>query len=163
MKRPGAVLCGALLVAAAMAGTGDKGLGVGLAGGNPSGVCFKAWLGEKLAVDGVLGYRTWGWAGLTVDLSVIHHDFGFWEKMFDVPSARLPLYYGVGGIAGYHFYGNPHYPSSFLDAGVYAKIGTAIIFEELPFDIFLEPGIGLFVLPGIHLGGVGKAGVRYWL
>ena len=154
------VMC---LAGAALAGSGEQGFGIGLASGAVSGVCFKAWMSEKMAVDATVGLGYIYWRGPTADIAFAIHDFEFWPRLLksELPG-KWPFYYGAGVSAGVHYWGT-HQHSAPVHIGVFAKVGTAFIPNDLPLDFFIEPALGLYLLPAPYIAGAGKVGVRLWL
>ena len=151
------------LLGTALAGSGDRGFGVGLASGAVSGICAKYWVSQKLALDATVGAGYFYWRGLTADAAFAVHDYGFWSSLFneELPG-KWPFYYGGGVSVGVHTWGYNRWNST-VHTGVYVKVGTAFIPDDMPLDFFIEPGLGLYLLPTPYIAGAGKVGVRYWI
>jgi len=135
-----------------------QGLGLGLMGGNPSGLSLKVWTGPRVALDAGLGYSLWYGQALSFHGDVLWHT----NSLTQSPDGYLPLYIGLGARA---VLGDNHdYPNTRI--GIRVPFGLEYVFASVPIGLFLEvvptfdlagvpPGKGLF-------GPQGSVGFRYY-
>ena len=116
----------------------ERGFGLGVIIGEPTGFSAKLWTSSDNAFDFGLGWSIGGdrigrYNGYYDGGKRIHFHIDYLWHSFDVfsSSIRFPIYYGVGGRinngAGYH--------SSLAIRGVF---GLAWLPREAPVDVFLE-------------------------
>lgn len=136
----------------------DRGFGLGLIIGDPTGVTMKGFLTPETAIDGAVGFGLLGGEDLHVHADFLWH---FEIKRWD--SAALSLYLGVGPELGFHFHDHPNGRDDHDDVriGARAPFGLAMMFDA-PFDVFLEVAAGLWLVEkvGFHLDAA--IGGRYW-
>jgi hypothetical protein len=127
----------------------DKGLGVGLVFGEPTGLSAKLWTSDRTALDAALAWSFYNGGWLHAQADFLIHNY----ELIDVSQGALPVYYGVGAYVTF---------SSNLGLGARVPLGLAYQFENAPVDIFVEIAPGLSLLPGIgfHMGG--GIGARYF-
>lgn len=163
-----AIACGATALAPAevQAANAATGTGIGFVLGSPTGFSLKLPQGRANAWQFTLGYDLDGghWNG--PDHA---HDHGthfflggdyLWYNynLIRVPRGRLPVYYGPGAWVSFH----SHDGDAHSRAGVRGVIGLAYQFATAPFDIFLEVGPGISVIPDTHGHGFGGLGARFY-
>lgn len=137
--------------------------GIGVGGGlGVSGLSGKYWLGEKYALQGVVG--AWGYG---------HHYYGghdydygtnlgvsldyLWEMPDITASGPLVLGWnvGLGGTIGI-------YDPPFIGAS--GVLGLELDFQPVPIDVVLEYRPGISIVPGIGLDLVNFTGhVRFYV
>lgn len=123
----------------------DFGLGVML--GEPTGVSVKVWTTNQSAFD--IG-AAWSLSGSREALH-LHADL-LWHFWFP-DTENVAFYYGIGGRV--IFTDDAH-------AGVRVPLGLTYVFEEIPFDLFVE-AVPIFDLaPDTEFAGNGAVGVRYY-
>ena len=127
----------------------DKGFGLGLVFGEPTGLSAKLWTSERTALDAAVAWSFVGSGWLHMQADFVMHNY----ELFEVSEGALPLYYGVGAFIGL---------ATDLNLGARVPLGLAYQFEGAPVDIFAEiaPGIGL--LPEIKFYIGGGIGARYF-
>ncbi|MCE5301425.1 MAG: hypothetical protein LLG37_11235 [Spirochaetia bacterium] len=135
------------LVFSASAFAGVKGIGVGLMGGDPSGLTLKQFIGDDAAWDLGIGYSFGGWA--TVNADYLLHNF----SVIKADSGALGLYYGLGAVVGF---GNEFHVAARV------PLGIDYIFEKTPIELFLEVGPGLGILPVLSFFISESAGIRWY-
>ena len=131
----------------------EKGTGLGIILGEPTGVSFKQWLTKTTAVDA--GFA-WSFAKgedafhIHVDYLVHHFD---WIQSTDELANRLNFYLGLGGRAKFQ-----------TDARIGARgvIGLVYFFKGVPLDAFLEVAPILDLAPDTDFSLNGGIGVRYF-
>ena len=137
-----------------------QGIGLGLMGGNPSGLSAKVWTGPHVALDAGLGYSLWYGRALSFHGDVLWHTNSLLQSSQD---GYLPLYIGLG--ARVVMADAPHdYPD--MRIGVRVPFGLEYVFASVPIGLFLE------VVPTFDLAGVppdrnlfgpqGSIGFRYY-
>ncbi len=129
----------------------EKGIGVGLMIGEPTGLSGKYWVSQTNAFDAGVAYSFFSaHKGLMFHVDYLTH----LQKIYFNGLAFLP-YYGFGGKFGI---ANDK-KSSFAARGV---VGIAFLVKEKPIDIFLEvaPAFDLLPATGISVGAA--LGARYF-
>ena len=147
------VLCpmilAAVILAALVPSSALADMGVGIMGGEPSGLSLKWWNGNT-AVDAAVGWS------LGHDNFYVHCDY-VWHRRFEGMDfgARAPFYYGIGGRFVSH-------ENSDARIGVRVPLGFDYMFDNGRFDIFLEivPMFDLMPETDFDLGG--GIGARYY-
>jgi hypothetical protein len=127
----------------------DKGFGLGLIFGEPTGLSAKLWTSERTALDAAVAWSFSGVGWLHVQSDFLFHNY----DLIDVSSGKLPLYYGVGAFLAF---------SSDLGLGARVPVGLAYQFEDAPVDIFFEIAPGIALLPDIDFYIGGGIGARYY-
>lgn len=125
----------------------DKSLGLGAMLGEPTGVSVKVWIGNQSAFD--IG-AAWSLSGRNEALH-LHADL-LWHSWFP-DTENLAIYYGIGGRV--IFTEDAH-------AGVRIPLGLTYVFEEIPFDLFVEAVPILDLAPDTEFAGNGAVGIRYY-
>jgi hypothetical protein len=127
----------------------DKGLGLGLIFGEPTGLSAKLWTSERTAIDAAVAWSFVGSGWLHLQADFLMHNY----DIIDVSQGALPLYYGAGAFLGF---------STDLGLGARIPLGMAYQFEGAPVDIFAEIAPGISLLPEIKFYIGGGIGVRYF-
>jgi hypothetical protein len=158
----------ALAPAPAQAANAADGVGIGFILGSPSGFSLKLPQGRANAWQFALGYdldggHGWGHHNHNHGHDGSHFFVGgdyLWYNynIFRVPKGRLPLYYGPGAWVSLH----DHDDHNHTAAGIRGVIGIAYHFANAPFDIFLEIGPGISIIPDTHGTGFGGLGARFY-
>lgn len=126
---------------------GSHNFGLGLMLGEPSGVSVKSWFGERSAFD--IG-AAWSLSGRNEAVH-LHTDYLF-HNWFD-DADNLAFYYGIGGRVIFSGDGI---------AGVRVPLGLNYVFENAPFDLFVEAVPIIDVSPDVEFAGNGAFGIRYY-
>ncbi|MEQ9280623.1 MAG: hypothetical protein RLN83_14100 [Balneola sp.] len=125
---------------------GDN-FGIGVMLGEPSGLTIKKWLSDNSAFD--IG-AAWSLSDKTEALH-LHSDFLFHSWFEDNPN--LAFYYGIG-------------VRTILDSnaklGVRIPFGLNYVFENIPFDAFVEAVPIVDIAPDTRLAGNGAVGLRFY-
>ncbi len=150
-----------LVLAAQNSVAQDRGFGLGVIIGEPTGISAKLWTSNVNAFDFGLGWSIGG-ERIGKDRNYytknrIHFHMDYLWHAFNVihSSERFPLYYGLGGRintgAGY-------------DAAVAVRgvFGIAWLPHKTPIDVFLEVAPSLQVTPSTGFGLDAGIGVRYF-
>jgi len=114
-----------IIISASFIQSQNKGFGLGIIVGEPTGVSFKYWTDSNSAFAGAVAWSFIDGGALHIHADYILHSF----NLIPVESGKLPLYYGIGARI------------KFLDdagIGVRVPVGFAYLFSGTPIDIFLE-------------------------
>ena len=135
-----------------------QGLGLGLMGGNPSGLSAKIWTSRNVALDAGLGYSMWSGRALHFHGDVLWHTNSLLQSSAD---GYLPLYLGIGARVGM---AADDYPDTRI--GVRVPFGLEYVFASVPVGLFVEV-VPTFDLAGVppnrgFFGPQGSAGFRYY-
>lgn len=145
------LIFGFLLIAAAhsFVQAQDKGFGLGIILGEPTGISGKQWLTQNTAVDGAAAWNfgNGGYLHLHADYLIHNYD------VFTVKEGRLPLYFGVGGRIGF---------GDDVLFGLRGVVGVAYQFSGAPFDAFLEIAPIMDLVPGTKFHVHGGIGARFY-
>jgi hypothetical protein len=120
------------IVCIAIAAARPQGVGLGLMGGDPSGISLKVWTGYRTAFDAGLGYSylRYGTA------PAIHGDL-LWHSrsVIDEDNGYLPFYVGVGARLKFADESR-YYPDTRL--GIRIPFGVEYVFPVVPVGLFFE-------------------------
>jgi hypothetical protein len=127
-----------LLPAAAHAqGPNGRPFGLGLALGEPTGISGKYWFNEKNAVDMAIGYGYFPHEGGALFADYLYHIY----TIANTSKFDFEFYLGFGGKLGFWHHHvdrpDPHDDRGF-GIGVRIPFGLTMVFDQAPFDIFLE-------------------------
>ncbi|MAO65292.1 MAG: hypothetical protein CL666_09860 [Balneola sp.] len=126
--------------------SGTSSLGVGLIIGEPSGVSIKKWFNNRIAVD--VGAA---WSLAQNEALHLHSNLLLHDALDNTP--KLSFYYGIGGRIIF---------SDTPKVGARIPLGLTYLFENIPFDLFVEAAPILDLTPDISLSGNGGFGFRYY-
>lgn len=136
-----------VLVVSAAAQTNKFGLGIII--GEPTGVIFKYWTSKTTAFDVAGSWSFVGENSFHMHVDYLYHSF----DLFKVERGKLPVYYGIGARL------------SLQDRtrfGIRIPVGLSYMFDKAPFDIFLEIGPVLDLVPATEFNVLGFIGFRYY-
>lgn len=125
----------------------NKDFGLGAMLGEPTGVSVKVWTGNTTAID--VG-AAWSLSGRNEALH-LHSDLLFHSWFPD--TENLAFYYGIGGRIIF---------ADEAKAGVRAPLGLTYVFDDIPFDLFVEAVPILDLTPDTDFAGNGAVGIRYY-
>lgn len=128
----------------------EKGLGLGIIVGEPTGVSFKKWTTDTTAIDGAAAWSFSKKDVLYLHVDYVVHNFG----LFKVEKGKPPLYYGIGGRI--------KIIKDKTTVAVRIPVGINYIFEQAPLDIFFEFVPLLDLVPSTDFGLKGAIGIRYY-
>jgi len=127
----------------------EKGLGVGVIIGEPTGISFKKWVGQKNAFDGAIA-----WSFGKEDALHLHADYLFHApKAIRLDRSTIPVYYGIG--ARLKFQDENRF-------GIRFPLGINLYIAEAPIDIFFEIVPILNLAPKTDLDLNAALGIRYY-
>jgi hypothetical protein len=140
----------------------ERGFGLGVILGEPTGFSAKLWTSPVNAFDFGLGYSI---GGDRIGKSNGNYDGGsrvhfhadyLWHSFEAIRSdVRLPIYYGVGG----RFNSGAGYTNSHAIRGVF---GVAWLPSQAPFDLFVELVPSLQITSPAGFGMEAGVGARYY-
>lgn len=138
------------------AGAQDRGFGLGIIAGEPTGISLKGWQGRTTAIDGALAWSN--------DFFQIHGDYLAHNfTLIKVEKGKLPFYYGIGGrIKFFNDGGGKARDNNKTRIGVRVPLGLAYLFERTALDIFLEVVPILDLIPETELDLNAAIGIRYF-
>ncbi|MDX1672163.1 MAG: hypothetical protein R3211_07460 [Balneolaceae bacterium] len=135
----------------------DQGFGIGAVINGPTGISYKAWIDQRVAIGGAATFTV----GDGTDLFYTHADVLVHNNSLikggDLPGS-LSLYYG-GGVALSFF--NDSAQDENVD--IRAPIGTVYGLEQAPLDLFFELVPTLRVVESTRFFLNGAVGVRFYL
>ncbi len=163
MKRFSYAIVALLLFVAVQGSVGqDRGFGLGVIIGEPTGVSAKLWTSRVNAFDFALGWSIGGdrigkFKGNYSGGSRVHFHVDYLWHAFDVidASERFPLYYGLGGRMN----SGAGYDASLAVRGV---LGIAWLPRNTPIDLFLELVPSLQLTSSTGFGLDAGIGARYF-
>lgn len=129
----------------------DKGLGLGLMAGEPTGISGKYWVSSTNAFDFGIAYS---FAGSNNSFS-LHADYLY--HLFNAIETEytLPVYYGFGARMRTN-------ENSKLGLGARGVIGLALLSDKYPVDFFLEVAPVFQLIPETELNFDIAIGARYY-
>ena len=137
----------------------DRGFGLGIVAGEPTGVSLKSWQGRTTALDAALA---WSFAGN--DFVQIHGDYLSHNfSLLKVEEGQLPFYYGIGGrLKLIDLDDNKNDRNDKTRIGVRLPLGLAYLFEKVTLDLFVEVVPVLDLVPETEFDLNAAIGVRYF-
>jgi hypothetical protein len=127
----------------------EKGLGVGIILGEPTGISFKKWVGPKNAFDGAIA-----WSFGDEDALHLHADYLFHvPRAIRIDRSAIPLYYGIG--VRLKFQDENRF-------GVRFPLGINLYIAEAPIDLFFEIVPIFNLAPKTDLDLNAAIGIRYY-
>jgi hypothetical protein len=127
----------------------DKGTGLGIIVGEPTGFSFKHWLSSNSAIDAAIAWSFIDEGAFHIHADYLLHSF----RLINVPEGKLPFYYGIGGRLK---------TAHDAQLGVRVPLGLAYIFQSAPVDIFLEVVPILDFIPKTDFKINAALGARYY-
>ena len=128
----------------------DKGFGLGILVGEPTGLSGKYWVSSQNAIDAGIA-----WSFRQSGFFHVHGDYLWHFPDAIQASQRFPLYAGIGGRLGF-----AKHDALF---GVRMVGGIAWWPKDTPIDIFLEIAPIIDLAPASEFSVNGGFGVRYYL
>ncbi len=130
----------------------NKGFGLGIIAGEPTGPCFKWWLGSKSAIDGAVAWSFDKKGSLHIHADYLLHNF----SLIKVNKGRLPFYYGLGGRIKFG------HDDDDDRLGVRIPLGLEYLFDGAPPGIFIELVPILDLVPKTEIEYNAAIGIRYY-
>lgn len=136
----------------------DRGFGLGIVIGEPTGISLKNWQGRTTALDGAIA---WSFAGndfIQLHGDYLSHNF----SLLKVEEGQLPFYYGIGGRIKFTSGDNNKDNADKTRLGVRLPLGLAYLFEKVTLDIFVEVVPVLDLVPETQFDLNAAIGIRYF-
>jgi hypothetical protein len=127
----------------------NKGFGLGIILGEPTGISGKLWTGYKTAIDGAVAWSFEKESSMHLHGDFLHHSF----NRARVDEGKLLLYYGIGGRVKFE---------DDSKVGVRIPLGIDCLFAHSPLDFFLEIVPILDLAPKTDFSLNGAIGIRYF-
>lgn len=127
----------------------DRGFGLGIILGEPTGLSAKLWTGNSTAIDGAVSWSSGRNNVLHLHADYLIHNF----NLIKVEKGEFPFYYGIGGRVKL---------TSDPTVGVRIPVGLEYIFASAPVGIFLEIVPVLDLVPNSDFDINAGLGVRYF-
>lgn len=136
-------------LACAVAKAQDRGFGLGVMLGEPTGITGKYWIDGKKAIDGAVA-----WSFGDESAFHLHGDFLFHtSNLVKEEASKLLAYYGIGGRVKF---------ADESKAGVRIPLGLNYIPSTAPVDVFFEIVPILNLAPSTDLNLNAALGIRYF-
>lgn len=134
----------------------DKGFGIGIILGEPTGLSMKFWTSYNTAADIAAAWSFVNGSAIHLHADFLLHNFGLIKLNFD----KLPIYYGIGGrIKFVEDAGNDNHK---YRLGVRIPVGLNYLPSRIPFDFFFEIVPLLDLIPKTDFSINGGIGFRYF-
>ncbi len=141
-------------MALSTASAADSNFGLGFILGNPSGLSARLATGGNNAVDLLLGYNLDRHEGGQDGILYLGGDYLWYNySLIHVAEGRLPIYFGPGIKATI---------SDNSSVGIRGVLGLEYQFATAPFDLFLEVGPGINIVPNTQPDVSAGFGARYF-
>lgn len=140
-----------LLILCGHAVAEDRGFGLGVILGEPTGISGKYWVTSNIAVDGAAAWSFASDDGVQLHADVLYHKF----DLFNVKTGKLPIYFGAGARIKFTIDDDNRF-------GMRVPVGIDYIFENVPLDIFFELVPIIDFAPSTKFAFNGGVGVRYF-
>jgi hypothetical protein len=129
----------------------DRGFGLGVILGEPTGISFKGWMSSSSAIDGGVAWSFVRGSAFHVHIDYLLHSF----DAIHAEDTKVPLYYGVGGRI-------KSADREDAKVGIRGVIGIAYFVPSAPIDIFLEVAPVLDLTPATDVTVNAGLGARYF-
>lgn len=136
----------------------DRGFGLGIIAGEPTGISLKNWQTRSTAIDAALA---WSFAGndfIQLHGDYLSHNF----TLLQVEKGRLPFYYGIGGRIKFVNVDDNDNKDEKTRLGVRIPLGLAYLFETVTLDVFVEVVPVLNLVPDTEFDLNAAVGIRYF-
>lgn len=127
----------------------DRGFGLGIILGEPTGITGKLWTGYNTAIDGAVAWSFEKESSMHLHGDLLFHNF----RRAKVDKGKLLLYYGIGGRVKFE---------DDSKVGVRVPLGINYLFAKAPLDFFLEIVPILDLAPSTDFSLNGAIGIRYF-
>ncbi|MDR8390107.1 hypothetical protein NC796_03075 [Aliifodinibius sp. S!AR15-10] len=148
------ILCFSLSIISETAYAQNDGLGLGAMINGPTGISYKAWFNDDMAIAGGLTFNIGDISSFYMHSDFIVH--GDRDGSFDLESGIMRLYYGFGARLDYNDITND------TEVGIRFPLGTNYDFEDVPADLFFELAPTILIVD-FNFGLNGALGFRYYL
>ena len=129
----------------------DRGLGLGIILGEPTGISVKSWTGSTTAFQGAVAWSFTNTGALHIHADYIFHDF----HLLEIDGAgKLPVYYGIGARVKFR--------TDDTRLGVRVPLGIGYLLQTAPVDFFFEIVPILNLIPSSSFTINAAIGARYF-
>jgi hypothetical protein len=136
-------------------------LGIGLIVGEPTGLSMKYWLDDEHAVDAAAAWSFWDGHGFQLHADYLWHNFDLLGSA--AACDTLPVYYGVGARLKFREDNGTRDDHGATVFGLRVPLGVSYLFDDAPFDIFVEVAPIVDVAPHVDLNFEVAVGLRFYL
>jgi len=136
----------------------DRGIGLGIIVGEPTGISLKSWQGRSTALDAALAWSFVGDDFIQIHGDYLSHNF----TLFEIEEGQLPFYYGIGGRLRFIEANGKRQNDNRTRLGVRIPLGLAYLFEKITLDIFVEVVPVLNLVPETEFDLNAALGLRYF-
>ncbi|MEJ2196420.1 MAG: hypothetical protein P8X73_16395 [Ignavibacteriaceae bacterium] len=143
------LILGLMMILAKPITAQDRGFGMGIILGEPTGLSAKLWTSGDNAFDFAAAWSFKGDGNLLLQADYVWHFF----DLIQVSSGKFPFYIGIG--ARVVLANDPLF-------GARIPIGLDYLFADAPIDVFIEIVPILDLAPETDFSVGGGLGVRYW-
>lgn len=133
-----------------------KGIGLGAILNSPTGISFKGWVDDHLAVDGAVSFTIGDNSDFYVHADVLA-DRDLKNEDVNVDPGLFHLYYG-GGVRLYW-----QEITDDVQVGIRIPGGISYTPTDIPAELFFELVPTLDVAPDVQFGFAGAVGARYYI
>lgn len=140
-------------IMATMAWSQEQDYGLGIILGEPTGFSGKMWRTDKVAFGGAVAWSFTNDPSFHAHGDILWHNWNILKDAFDVDSGRIPLYYGIG--VKFKAEDDTRLGTRFV-------LGASYMFEDAPFDIFLEIAPVMNISPETEARINAAVGTRFW-
>jgi hypothetical protein len=127
----------------------DRGFGLGVILGEPTGISGKLWTGHGTAIDGAVAWSFEKESSMHLHGDILHHS----SNRARVDEGKLLFYYGIGGRVKFE---------DKSKVGIRVPLGINYLFANSPLDFFLEIVPILDLAPKTDFSLNGAIGIRYF-
>lgn len=141
--------------------TGDN-VGVGVMVGEPTGLSLKLWTSSTTAFDAGLAWSLEGHEAIHIHADYLWHNFDIFSD--DIDPGQLAFYYGIGGRLVFIDEEPDAIDEDDDDAvlGARVPLGLNYLFEDSPFDLFLEIAPIINLIPATDVDIDAAVGLRFY-
>jgi len=137
----------------------DRGFGLGVVAGEPTGISLKNWQGRTTALDAAIAWSFAGHDFIQLHGDYLSHNF----SLLKVEKGQLPFYYGIGGRLKLSNIDNKRDDrDDKTRVGVRIPLGLAYLFETITLDLFVEVVPVLDLVPETAFDLNVAIGIRYF-
>jgi len=139
----------------------DRGWGLGLIVGEPTGITAKNWISDGRAFDAAVAWSFSGYDSFQIHADYLFHN-STWQESTDI-EGRLPLHYGIGArIKLGRDIDGARGARSDSRIGIRIPGGMAYYIPDAPIEVFVEIVPLLDIVPATHFDLNAAIGARYF-
>jgi hypothetical protein len=137
----------------------DRGTGIGVIVGEPTGVSLKQWIGPATAIDAAMAWSFDRNTSVQLHGDYLLHDY----NIIQLRPGRWPVYYGAGARVKFddeRKRGDRTRTNTRV--GLRVPLGVAHLFDDYPLDAFIEVVPILDLAPSASFALNAAIGIRYF-